>query len=60
VIKIYDKEVSGFDASNFVSLCRKDSLDGQTFAMKDKTTLFKYLEGILKEDPNVIDLEDIT
>jgi len=30
VARIYQKEVSGFDASNFVSLCRKVSVDDET------------------------------
>ena len=40
VIKIYSKEVSGFDASNFVSLCRKDSLNDLTY---DKCELAKLM-----------------
>ena len=40
IIKIYSKEVSGFDASNFVSLCRKESLDGETY---DKCELAKMM-----------------
>lgn len=40
IIKIYSKEVSGFDASNFVSLCRKELLDGETY---DKCELAKMM-----------------
>lgn len=30
-IKIFNKEISGYDVSNFVVLCRKELLDGQDF-----------------------------
>lgn len=40
IIKIYDKEVSGFDISNFVSLCRKESLDEEVY---DKCELAKLI-----------------
>ena len=40
IIKMYQKEISGFDASNFVSLCRKESVDGETY---DKCELAKMM-----------------
>ena len=37
---------------------RVDAQSERTFALKDKTKLFKYLEGISKEDPTMIDMEE--
>ena len=40
IIRIRPKEISGYDLSNFVSLCRKESFDGETY---DKCELAKIM-----------------
>lgn len=40
VIRIISKNITGFDASNFVILCRKDTLDGEVY---DKCEIAKIM-----------------
>lgn len=50
IIKMYTKEVSGFDASNFVSLCRKELLGEETY---DKCELAKMMISYEKNDGKI-------
>jgi len=45
IIKLYDKEIKGFDASNFVSLCRKEKSDSEVY---DKCELAKLMVSYKK------------
>jgi len=39
-IRVYSKEISGFDASNFIILCRKETSEGETY---DKCEVAKMM-----------------
>ncbi|MCK5043521.1 hypothetical protein KAR52_00785 [Candidatus Pacearchaeota archaeon] len=46
VIQLRSKELAGYDVSNFVSLCRKESLDGEVY---DKCELARIMVSYLKK-----------
>ncbi len=45
IIKLWKKEVSGYDMSNFVSLCRKESLEGESYDRCELARLIVSYEG---------------